>query len=131
MPARKKIETGIVVPEEKSYMPRDKKPKKHYRQGYMDGKGRMVSPEPIKNEILPQQQRKDVLSFHWRPDNWTMYAIEMLCQKWECNRHECMRRIMNPIAREALAALREGSTSFSVDVELEFDPKAWTTWRAR
>lgn len=130
MPAKRKIEKGIVTNEKRTYA-RGKKPKKHNRKSYIDAKGKPVYPAPVKEGVLPQQQRKDVYSFQWRPDNMTMQMITELCDIWNCDRHECMRRLVNPIQREFQKAKREKGESFSLSYLWEFTKSAWTSWRRR
>lgn len=130
MPAKRKIEKGVVVPEKKTYT-RNKKPKKHNRKNYVDAKGKVVYPQVRREGVLPQQQRKDVYSFQWRPDNMTMQMITELCDIWNCDRHETMRRLVNPIQREFQKAKREKGESFSLSYLWEWAKDKWPSWRIR
>lgn len=137
MPKRKKMEDGVVVPETKNYA-RDKKPKKHNRKSYIDSKGKAVSPDVRSEGVLPQQARKDVYSFCWRPDNMTMQMITELCDIWDCDRHECLRRLVNPIQREyqIVKLANRGKIKnlidvFSLSYLWEFTRSKWPSWRRR
>lgn len=131
MPKRKEMKDGVVIPEKKTYH-RVPRPKKHYRKSYIDSKGKPVSPEPLREGVLPQQQRKDVYSFQWRPDNMTMQMITELCDIWDCDRHECLRRLINPIQRAyQKAKLEKNDVYFSLSYLWEFAKGRWPSWRKR